>query len=224
MQTKKVRDFDALLPCFFEHGENSFSFLEDEHGYKPVHGLVTYQAGRKIITPFKGQDYEVPFFALLRFEKAISAIEISFGDLDYYLEPSIYLDLYERFSLGDLAQAAMQDTAGLENSCFLTEPRDLIGALDGLGQALRKNMNVFIEPDVKIVERAKKMRTKRLEQSIKEQHRRYIQIMSEKAAEAFADKDYKSVIMILRPLGGDLYPADRKKLEIAMEHFLGGEA
>lgn len=223
MQKKKVRDFEVLLPCFFEQGDQSFSFLTDDHGFKPVHGLVTYQAGRKIITPFKGQDYDVPFFALLRFEKGMNAIEISYGDLDYYLEANIYIDLYERFSLSDLVQASMQDDFGLENIGYLTNQKDLMSSLNILNKALLRNIDLFVNPDPRIVERAKKMRSKRLEQSVKEQHRRYIQIMSEKAAEAFAQKDYKTVIMILRPLGEELYPADRKKLKIAMDQFLGGD-
>ena len=87
-----------LLSCFFEECERQFRFLEEEHGFTYISGLLEYKKHCKLIKPYNGKtgDLPEPFFAVTRYELDKRAIEIFYGDHNYALEVYVYPDLMQR--------------------------------------------------------------------------------------------------------------------------------
>ena len=218
MNQIRSADSHALLTCFFEECESQFRFLEEEHGYLYFSGLMEYKGNYKLIKPYNEEieNPEKPFYAVTRYERNNQAIEVFYGDQNYILEIFVYPDAIQRFSIRDLISAARGDMTRNKAATYLTEARNIADSLKWFSNAMRDNPKV-LQPSERLVERASVMRDTLLEQGVRSHLDKLIKNASQRAAEAFAKKDFSQVIDILTPFEDYLSSADNKKLRIARE-------
>ncbi|MGH1399413.1 MAG: hypothetical protein ACRBCT_09385 [Alphaproteobacteria bacterium] len=204
-----------LLTCFFQESEKQFRFLELEHGYRYLSGMVEYRNNYKIIAPFRNRSYDEPFLATTRYEFEEHALEILYGDENYHLEMFIYTDSFTRLSLQDILLARRKDgSLGAEEN-WLTKPEVIVDTLAVLAAHIREHATHLLPPNEKLVDRALTIRGKMIEQGIRAHYEKALKEAGTRAAAAFMRKDYQGVIDVLAPFVDDLSAADLKKLKLA---------
>ena len=218
--TNKLRDSSRdLLACFFSECESRFRFLEQRHGYSYLSGLVEYRQGRQIITPYQGEDILGSFRAVTRYEKDDLSLEILYGDAEYSVEGYAYFQHIYRLNLSEILSAVKKSDHDIRGNWLVTRKDMLEKTLNGMAESLRKHKRFFIDPNPKIIDRAMTMRSKRIEQAVREQYRKDIQHASTQAARAFMEKNFRRVVEIYSPYEKDLNAADLKKLMLARKNL-----
>lgn len=207
-----------LLSCFFQECESQFRFLEEEHGYLCLSGLMEYKDRYKVIKPYQESDTspDEPFYAVTRYERNAQAIEILYGDKNYILEVFVFPDSVQRFSVRDLVLATRKDFPVTRNVAYLTETHNIRESLKWFAKNMRKHPKV-LEPSEKLIEKATVMRDTLLEQGVRSHLEKMVKNACIQAAEAFVKKDYERVVSILDPYESYLNASDLKKLRISKE-------
>ena len=222
MYNKKQEPSKDLLSCFFTECETQFRFLELEHGFHYFSGLVQYKGGRAIITPYKDhkdQTIKNGFQAMTRYEKDDDAFEIVFDDMYLSLEGYAYYNRVHRFEFSEMLEAAKRsDSAILIKKKSVSHKESLRETVKQMAAPFRSHIEHFIKPNPKLIERALTMRGKRMEHQIRSHYKTIIEESCTKAAKAFLEKNYQSVIKLLMPYERDLSAADLKKLEKAKQN------
>ncbi|MCK5284996.1 MAG: hypothetical protein KAJ86_05360 [Alphaproteobacteria bacterium] len=210
----------ALLTCFFAECESAFRFLELNHGYSHISGIVNYKQGRQIIIPYKGQSIDGCFLVVTRYEKNNHAIEIIYGGAEFMIEVYSFFDQIHRLSFSDILRATKKKNIILNNNQWLMRESQIKYTICLMADVIEKNKTAFITPSKNFIDRALTMREKRMENLIRAQYNRdkaYVCIL---AAKAFLNKDYRRVIELFRPFERDLSIADKKKLRLAHQYLL----
>ncbi len=209
-----------LLTCFFTECEKQFRFLEQRHHFSYLSGLVKYQGGRQIITPYKGVVSEAPFVAVTRYEKDFQAFEVSYSEDNYAVDCHFIYDHYQRLSFQEVLRAAKKSLTLSQTAYYTASVRTMQSVILDISETLKHGQKTLLPPSEKIIERALTMREMTLEQKIREQYRKSLDMISQKAAKAFTEKDFTAVIELFQPYEMDLSASDRKKLEVAKRKIL----
>ncbi|MCF8496213.1 MAG: hypothetical protein K9G62_06060 [Alphaproteobacteria bacterium] len=220
MSTVPAYAADTLLSCFFKRCEEHLTFLETRHGYAPVIGLTRFSRGRQIIYPYRPGNTALPFRACARFENGALTLEFSYGEDDLRLDVFLYYRNIYRLSLPEILEAAQKQDSSCESKTHLATPACVAEAIENLAFSIRAHKRYFLKENERLIEKALTMRAIRLEHKIREQLRSDLSLVSVRAAEAYAHKDYKKVIALLTPYKNYLSPADIKKLEKARANLL----
>ncbi len=220
MNNNLTSNSKALVACFFEECERRFRFLEQEHDFAYFSGLVEQKNGRQIITPYQNQDVEAPFWITTRYELEDVALEISYGDEAYVVEGYLHHNHVNRYEWQDILWAAKKSYSGLAAQMGITSEINLQGTLEHMADSIKDNIDKFTAPSHKILHRAQSLRSKHLEENIREIYKNNLERASIAAAKAFLDKDYRQVIALLTPYGEDINRADQKKLKLAKRKLL----
>ncbi len=207
----------ALLTCFFEECESQFRFLEEEHGYLYISGLMDYNRSFKVIRPYNKR-YEAgkAFQAVTRYERNQQAIEIYYGDKNYALDIYFYPDSVQRFRFSELMSALRKDATPPRDFNFLLHSEIISESLQWFSSTMRQTPNL-VKPSDRLINRAATMRDTLLEQSIRAHYEKLMKEASDRAAKAFARQHFGEVIEILSPYEDHLPSADLKKLQIARQ-------
>ena len=220
MNNKLRASSGDLLTCFFTECESQFRFLEQKHGYSYLSGLVEYRGGRQIITPYRNQFIDGPFRAVTRYEHDSINLEIVYGDKDYALEAYACYEHIYRLSLSDILSAVKKPDAGRTRHWLVTHEELVQDSVRSIANTVRKQWRHFLNPKPKVIERALSIRSKLMEQAIREQYKQEMDMASREAAKAFLEKDFTMVLMLLMPYERDLSPGDAKKLGLARRSLL----
>jgi hypothetical protein len=213
-------DTNALLNCFFETCESRFRFLEQEYGYRYISGLAQVKAGRQIVVPYKGQNANIPFWAVTRYEQNEETLEITYGDSNFMLEGYLHDGQINRVSFAEILLAAHKGADAINGRAHVQTIKEISNLVTDMAGMIKTHRKYFLETRPKITERALAMRGKKLEQNIFEQYKADMAHASMDAARAFTAKDFKTVIALLTPYEKHLSAADAKKLEKARKSFL----
>lgn len=208
-----------LLLSFFTGVEQHFRFLEQNHDRNYISGLVEYKNNYKIIRPYQNEIIQGNFLALTRYERAEQAIEITFDKEHSILEGHIYYSPIQRFELSEILAAAKKDYTNISGNRGLTEKTTLHQTIEKMATALQNNIDRYLLPDQKLLQRALNLRNKRVEHAVRHHLKRQIERTSKEAAKAFRKKDYSEVVTLLGPLQHHLKKADLKKLKLASQHL-----
>ena len=212
-----------LLACFFEQCERGFRFLEEQHKFSYLSGLVEYRKNYKIIKPYQNATAALHgagnFLAITRYELDDLALEIQFSKSRLSLEGYMYLEQVQRLEFSEILAAARKDDARIARSAGLTDTHLLGVAVSDMARCLKKHKKYFVSPKLKHLERAATIRHTRLEQAVREHFKSQLSDTCIEAARAFTSKDYKRVIDLLQPVEPYLTIADSKKLNLARKHF-----
>ncbi len=213
-----------LLGCFFHECERDFRFLEQKYRFGYLSGLVEYRRNVKIIKPFQNieslANIADNFQAITRYEHKDIAIEIGFFKNKLSIEGHVYFDPVQRFSLSEVLTAAKKHCGAIGGDEGLIREELIAQSLKSMAKSLQKHIDYFIEPSEKLIERAHMIRSKRIEQAVRQHFTTMLEDNSKEAARAFTNKDYQKVLTLLQPYEPYLGNADIKKLLLARKHLL----
>lgn len=220
MKNIKMLDSNRLLACFFSDCENQFRFLEDEHDYSYFSGIVTYRHNHKIIVPCKNPEEEAhPFVACARYEHKDWAIEILFDEENMKIDQRFYHKGIHRFSKDDLLKSAKKTCSFKALDKPVVNEQSIYDTSAEFADFLKRYQNWVLDPNDKFIERALTMKERLLEQQIRQKFEKDMRDISEMAAKAFMQKNYKKVIRLLMPYKQTLTGADQKKLTQARDNI-----
>lgn len=209
----------SILSCFIEECERSFRFLETEHGFLYVSGVVDYKKGRIAIRPFPKEATHKNPWLITRYELADRSIEINFYADQSFIEPFFYIG-NDRVSWRDLLGTSKK-MGDLPCDGRIVSSEDMLQKqIACLAHVLKKNHRIFTEASDKIMERALVMRSMFLEQKTREAYRENLQHISKLAARAFSQQDYHMAVRIYAPYAEYLTTADLKKLNLSRQKII----
>lgn len=208
-----------LLQCFFAACERHFRFLEQNYGFSYISGIAEYSKNYQIIRPFQGEEIYDEFWGMTRYEKDDQAIEILYGGKQFLVESYIFYDPVQRFELSEILAAARKSDERMSGDWGLTRPALIESTIEQMAHATQKNTRFILEPSTKLLERAVTIRYKRLEQAIRTHYGDIIEQTCEQAAQAYRQKNFSKVIILLEPHRLHLSKADLKKLERAKKQL-----
>lgn len=208
--------FQSLVSHFYDTCEKSFSFLCEDHGFDIYCGMVEFRGGRKLIKPFKpGMGREN--LSICRLEHGSIAIEITYAQEAFLLECHVYYDFINRFELDDVISAAKKSPKEARFQYAITSPAQMDVELLRMREAISDNTSLFTKCDERFIQRALKIRSKRMELAVRTQYKRNMDDAISKAAKAFFNKDYRKVVELYKPFEQQLRASDKKKYERAIE-------
>lgn len=211
-------DTRTLLTCFFAVCEDAFRFLEREHGFEYCAGLATYAGGRQIIRPYHHENIATPFFAVTRYEKENTSIEITYGDTDYSIGIHLCPDRIHRFTMQELCRAAGKRFKSCNTQKILTSA-EIEHAIRVLAENLRHDQKTLVNTPETVVRKTAMNRAREMEKRIREQFRKNLKDSIRRAAKAFSEENHRVVIALLMPYEQYLKGRDLKKLQIARQHL-----
>ena len=206
-----------LLRCFFSECERKFRFLEERHGYNFFYGLVEYRKNFKLIKAVESYDNLGSFQAIVRYEKNEQALEVLYGSEQFQIEGYVYYNAVDRYTFSEILKAAKKQGDIFQCDWGLTDTKLTEEAISQFARAVEKNARTLLEPNPRILERANTIRNTLLEQTIRQYHTEMLKSVSEDAARAFREKNYRRVIELLNPHKEYLKKAELKKLQRAEE-------
>lgn len=209
-----------LLTCFFSGCETSFRFLERRHGFSYCAGLATYANGRQIIRPYAHEEVTPPFWAVTRYEKDDTAIEIIYGDNNFSFDIFFCPDRIHRFSMSELLEASKKAKVAAEKGHTLLDTTSLREKMNRMAQTLNAQSGLLIDIDEDTIRRAVIGRAKRMEKQIRDQFHTNLKLSLKHAAIAFAQENYRMVVSLLSPYESYLKKGDLKKLQEARESLV----
>lgn len=212
-----------LIPCFFETCDQQFGFLKSDHEFSSLAGLVSYERGRHVITPYNDrQSARYPFNATARFESNDVFVELCYGNYNFTLECYVTYQRRYRFLLRDLVALLPK----LDSAPIKARPEDqppvapqshhIQSLLDITGQALRAHCDVLLNPPQEFIMLALDQQAVMQAKAITAQYRHNKQRACEKAANAFTKQDYRTTIMLYRPYKDDLEAPDHRIFSLAI--------
>lgn len=207
----------ALLRCFFSQCERKFRFLEERHGYNFFYGLVEYRKNFKLIKAVESYDISGSFQAIVRYEKDEQALEMLYGSEQFQIEGYAYYNAIDRYTFSEILKASRKQTDMFQSDWGLTDPKLIEKTVSQFAYAVEKNARVLLDSNPKVLERANTIRNALLEQTIRQYHAEMLKRISEDAARAFREKNYRRVIELLNPHKEHLKKAELKKLQRAEE-------
>jgi len=212
---------EQLLKCFFSECERQFRFLEQRYGYNFFCGLSEYQKNYKIIRPYNGQqEIGESFLATIRYEKDHTAIEIIYSSDQFFIEGYMFYSPADRFEFSEILTAARKSNGNIAGDWGITDNFIITKTLQTMSACFEKNSHILLDPSVKLMDRALRIRHTRLEQAIRTQHSENIKEICAQAALAFREKNYRLVVKLLEPCRDYLKKADLKKLDRARQNLL----
>jgi hypothetical protein len=214
-----LQETQQLISCFFKSCENALDFLQDNHGFQYISGMVEYKQGRKLIRPFRGDSIPENFWALSRYEKQDIAIEISYHEEEHIIESHIYFGFVDRYNLSDLAHAAKKADKRLNTQYGVANQPFLSQTIEDIGASMRTHAKLMTSCNERLLKRSNTIRNKRIENSVRDHYNRNKKQATEKAAKAFMEKDYRRVIELYHPYKSDLKATDLKKYRRAIDTF-----
>lgn len=211
----------SLLEAFFSCCERAFRFMEMEHNFSYISGLLEHRKGRRIIKP--AEFHTIPAqrtHAITLYENGPTDLDISYLPAHGLVEITISQNGVERINLLQLMAAAQRSIhCTLHNPSFLHE-RTLDEFLFHAGQLVKNNMDCILEPPPALLQRALLAQEKLTEQKIRLRFQNDLEEASQNEARAFLKKDYRRVIEILRPYENHLSQPDKNKLARAKREIL----
>ncbi len=220
MSIDGVPESIRLLTCFFEDCENQFRFLQDDYEYIQFSGLVTYRHNHKIIIPFHSStNVSHPYVACARYELKDWAFEIVFDEDQMKINQYFYHKGIHKFSKDDLLKTAKKTCAFKALDKPVANKQSISDMFMEFADFLKRYKNWVLLPDDKFIERAIVMKEKLMEQQLREKLDKDMKDISEMAARAYMQKNYKKVIELLMPYKQILTGADQKKLVQARENI-----
>lgn len=211
----------GLLRCFFSESGRKFRFLEQKHGFECISGLAEYKNAYRIIRPFSGdQEAGDRFLAMVRYERDGRAFEILYGGADMILEFHSCHHV-ARFTPAEILAAARRHGGGLSGAQGVAHEKTIEDVLERFSKALGKHPKILIDPPAHILERARSIREKHLEQAIRKHYRQTLERVSRQAAKAYREKDFPKVVRLLEPHKAALCASDLKKLHLARSQMRG---
>ncbi len=216
---KQAVSYEILLTHFFNVCDDSFGFMCGQYGFKKYTGIVEFHKGRKIIKPSKDIKNLQPFLAICRLEMGDIAIEISYGGDDFIIDSHVYYDFINRFSMMDIVSAAKKMDTRLNEQYAVTSEHLITEKIKNIARCLESYPHLFTEINDKLISRALKIRSKRMEQSVREQYKRNMSQAIERGAKAFRAKDYRKVVQLFKPFENSLQASDKKKYARAIEQL-----
>ena len=191
---------ENLLPCFFSECESQFRFLEQEHGYTYLSGMVEQHQTRQIIRPYKkNQETPETFQAITRYEKDDHVLEITYGKKEFIIESYTYFDHVYRLTLCELLAAAKRENKDVKANRWNLREEQITEVIKKMAASFKENKDDFLNPNPKTIDRALTMRSKRIEQGVRDIYKESLKHISVEAARAFLKKDFKKVIELLTP-------------------------
>jgi len=207
---------NELLKCFFSECERNFRFLEQRYGYSFFCGLVEYRNNYKLIKPINSGIIHEPFIAVTRYEKDGCALEFSYSSQHFVIENQAFYNPVDRFSLAEILYAARKSGGqALNGDWGLTNEALIHNTIQGMAATTEKYARIFLNPSSKLLNRAMAIRSKRMEQKIRQKHLQTIKLVCQDAAKAYREKNYRQVVRLLEPFRQYLKKAEIKKLERA---------
>ena len=205
-----------LVSHFFDTCEKSFSFLCEDHGFDIYCGMLEFRSGRKLIRPFK---FEIGREALsiCRLEHGSIAIEITYAQNSLSLDCHIYYDFINRFELNDIIKAAKKPLKKSRFQFAIISLAQMDVELLRIRDLISDNVSLFTKSNKRFVQRALKIRSKRIEFAVRTQYKQNMDDAISKAAKAFFRKDYRKVVELYKPFEQQLRASDKKKYERAIE-------
>ena len=212
---------DNLLTCFLKECETQFAFLTQHHGFTHIAGQCEYKKGRQIIRPFAEGQASRHIRVISRFEKGPLAFEAVYSTEDYFVKCHMYYDFFYKVALEHVLQAAKRSGKLdiLKRPAVQTDYIKKI--LKEIAQLIHMHHGLLLDVRPRTIERAITIHEKMLEHSIREQFKRTLKHVREKAAKAFTEKNYRRVIELLYPYEDHLSASDLKKLARARHHLTG---
>lgn len=213
-------DSKGLLSCFFEECERQFRFLELDHGFRYVSGLASTKSGRQIIAPYNRQIIDPPFWAVTRYERHETVLELGYGDHGYIIEAYIYCGPYKRFAWLELLHALKKDDERAATCRAVKDEYLISDTVAGFAGVLKDNADHFAAPAPALIHKATTIRSMRIQEQIRQNHKRQITKASRLAAKAMARGDYRHVVELLHPHRDHIGRTDRQKLKHAREKLM----
>lgn len=204
-----------LLRCFFSECERQFRFLEERYSFSFLYGLVEYKNNFKLIKAVPNQDVDVPFQAIVRYEKDTRAIELLYGGEQFQIDAYIYYDPIDRFSFPEILKASRKDVGVPVGDWGVTDSERVKKTTGEMAQVVDQYARILLDPSEKVLSRAKTMREALLEQAVRQRHAEILDVIAEDAATAYRKKDFRKVIELLKPHEPHLKKAELKKLQRA---------
>lgn len=217
--SKQLLSYEILVAHFFDACDNSFAFLCAEHGFEKYAGMVEFRGGRKIIKPMKASQTDDLRLAICRLEHGNIALEITYSEDNLSIDSYIYYGFINRFSVSDILNAAKKRAARLNEHYGFTTPERIQDQMQDIARCIQIYPELFTTHNDKLIERAIKIRSKRMEQTVREQYGRNMDRAIERAAKAFRAKDYRKVVELYKPFEKSLKASDRKKYTRAINHL-----
>ncbi len=211
----------GLLRCFFLECERKFRFLEQKHGFEYISGLAAYKNAYRIIRPYHGQEIDAAFLAMTRYEKDGYALEIVYGGQDMALELYSCHERILRFTPAEILTAARKYGGGLAAGRGVAQEGMIEDILARFSRAFGKYPKILLDPPPHIVDRARSIREKHLEQAVRKHYRLSLEQAVRQAAKAYREKDFLKVVHLLEPHRAALGGADLKKLHLARARLRG---
>lgn len=211
---------NALLRCFFDECERHFRFLENRFGYRFLCGLVEYRNNYKLIKPLDRRSVVGTFQGIVRYERDERALELLYGGEEFRIDGYIYYDPILRYEFEDIMMAARKKDPKLHGDWGVTSPDLIHRTIVNMAEACEKHSSVLLNPNPKVLERATVMRRSLLEEAVRQHHARLLKKVSEDAARAFRERDYRRVVELLKPHEEYLKKGEFKKLKQAQTHLL----
>jgi len=208
-----------LISYFLTQCEHCFEFLQEEYGFQLYTGLTEFRKGRKIIKPVKQRDPSELALAICRMEKDEIAIEITLSENDFVMDGYVYFDFINRFSFHDIVSAGRKRKLKIESRMIANSETLIDFHLMNIAACIKKEPELFTIYNEKLVKRALKIRSKRIEHSLREQNHHNMQKTIERAAKAYRDKDYRKVVELYKPYEAYLKGSDRKKYKQAITYL-----
>lgn len=217
----KIEDsYTDLVTCFFEECERTFRFLELEHGFVYLSGLVSHHNGREIITPYQNQKIDDIFQLTTRYERDNIVIEIKYGDDDFSVEPYLYYNFIQRLGWDDVLRVTKKRNNQDSVRRNVLRVHDIKSTIENMSALMKENAASLVSPTNAIIRKAAALREKHIEETLRSRAKDQVKQATKTAAKAYRTKDYKLVIEVLTPYEFTLKRSDLKKLNQARKKFL----
>lgn len=211
-----------LLEAFFSCCERVFRFMELEHNFSYISGLLEHKNGRRIIKPVAAMDNapaKLPH-AITLYENSQADLDISYLPANCIVEITITQNGVQRFDLLQLLAAAHRSINAAKLNQAVHHEEAMNDVLSHAAHLVKENIDCILEPTPALLQRAILAQEKMQEHKIRARFIRDLEETSRDAARAFLKKDYKRVIELLRPYEAHLDSADKNKLALAKREIL----
>ncbi|MAF97948.1 MAG: hypothetical protein CMH26_04860 [Micavibrio sp.] len=214
-----IESEDVDLPQkFFAACARDFRFLEENHDYRFISGVVEYRNNYKLIKPYNRGHYRDGWRVVSLYESASDSIEIVFDSAGFFIEGFVYYNPVDRYEFNHVLGAAKKSCEDLEERMGLYESQMIEDKVSAIARGIKQYKKYFIAPEAKFKARVEVVKTQRIEQSVRQYFEYQMKDTCERAALAFLEKDYDQVISLLSPLESYLGMADLKKLKLATRY------
>lgn len=210
----------SLLSVFFEECEAAFAFLQKDHRFGCISGLARHDKVRKVITPYTGQDVETPFYASVRYESKNTVLELTYGHEDFSIEGFLHFNTVYRLPLQDVLETAQKQDFSIHPKSRIHDPKTLNTTITDFARSVKNHKRYFLKYDQKFLEKAIEMRAQKIETQLRTEFEENLHLTLTHATIAFAEEDFRSVVVLLTHYKDYLPPADQKKLELARKALM----